>query len=94
MAKPTRSIQEINQDYFQTAAILGDLEWKMTKFPGQIEELKRKLRTIDNEMDELQKLQEKEKQQKLSKQKGIPPTSPLGVTPPGTLNDESTGLQS
>ncbi len=66
MAK-VRTLTEINQDYFQTAAILGDLVWKVCKFTGedigggQIAELKRKLRTIDTEMDEYQKQQEKNK---------------------------------
>ncbi len=65
MAK-TRTVTEINQEYFQTAAILGDLVWKVTKFTGedlgsgQIGDLKRKLRTIDNEMDKHQEEQAKE----------------------------------
>jgi len=68
MAKTTRTIQEINQDYFQTAAMLGDLIWKVSKFTGeglesgQIGDLKRKLRVIDNEMDERQKVKAKEDQ--------------------------------
>jgi hypothetical protein len=66
MAKSLRSITDINQEYFQTAAILGDLVWKVSKFTGeslgagQIDELKRKLRVIDNEMDEVQKAQAKQ----------------------------------
>jgi hypothetical protein len=71
----TRTIPEINQEYFQTAAMLGDLEWKMSKFPDQIEALKRKLRTIDNEMDELTKLQAKEEQKKKAEKSN-------GATPP------------
>lgn len=84
MAKPTRTIAEINQDYFQTAAILGDLEWKMTKFPVQIEDLKRKLRTIDNEMDELQKVQAKAQAKNGTKTETsmiTPTTEPMAETP-------------
>lgn len=78
MAKSTRTIQDINQDYFQTAAILGDLVWKVTKFTGedlgtgQIGDLKRKLRTIDNEMDEVQKEKAKEDQKKAKINTGVP----------------------
>lgn len=74
MAK-VRSLQEINQDYFQTAAILGDLVWKVSKFTGenitggQIGDLKRKLRVIDNEMDEYNKEQEKQKKAATTKAK-------------------------
>lgn len=77
MAKSARSLQEINNDYFQTAAILGDLIWKVSKFTGedlgtgQIGDLKRKLRTIDNEMDQFQLAKQKEDaaNQELSKKR-------------------------
>lgn len=68
MAKSSRTIQEINNEYFQTAAILGDLVWKVSKFTGetlgsgQINDLKRKLRIIDNEMDAFQADKQKEDQ--------------------------------
>jgi hypothetical protein len=76
MAK-VRNLEEINREYFQTAAILGDLVWKVTKFlgedlgTGQIGDLKRKLRTIDNEMDAYQL-----EQTKLAKKNPIPMTNP------------------
>ncbi len=84
MAK-TRTLQEINNDYFQTAAMLGDLTWKVVKFTGddlgtgQIGDLMRKLRTIDNEMDAYQKEQEKLK----TKSNGVPglTTSPQTEAP-------------
>jgi seryl-tRNA synthetase len=72
MAK-SRTLQDINQDYFQTAAMLGDLIWKVDKFVGnplgngQIEDLKRKLRTIDTEMDEFQ-AKEKREQEEIAKE--------------------------
>jgi hypothetical protein len=84
MAKTTRTIPEINNDYFQTAALLGDLVWKVSKFTGeemtggQIGDLKRKLRTIDNEMDEAQreKMKEDRKAAELAKKEtktaGVP----------------------
>ena len=86
-----KTLQEINQEYFQTAAMLGDLIWKVDKFeghdlgPGQIGNLKRKLQKIDKEMDEFQKEQarEQERIQKANAEKltnakangAIPPTS-------------------
>ncbi len=80
MAKTTRTIQEINNEYFQTAAMLGDLDWKVTKFEGrdlgtgQMGDLRRKLRTIDNEMDEYQKEKAKEdkKNAETAKTTGVP----------------------
>jgi hypothetical protein len=71
MPKP-RSIQEINNAYFQKAAMLGDLEWKMSKFPAQIEALKRDLRAIDNEADEAQKAQAKEQAKEQAKASNTP----------------------
>jgi len=95
MAKHIRSIQEINQDYFQTAAVLGDLVWKVSKFTGenleggQIGDLKRKLRTIDNEMDEVQKEKAKEDQKKAaSKNGGIP-----GLAPKPSESNQETAQQ-
>lgn len=64
-------MQEINNDYFQTAALLGDLEWKMSKFPDQIDELKAKLRVIDKEADFAQKSLNRE-QEKLKASTGAP----------------------
>ena len=91
MAKSTRTIQEINQEYFQTAAVLGDLIWKVDKFEGndlgsgQIGDLKRKLRTIDNEMDAVQLEQQKETQKKAKTNGGAP-----GLTlPPKTTETET-----
>ena len=55
MAK-TRSIEEIDQDYYKKVAELGDREFKMTtQFPKQIENLKRELNTLINEMEIAQK---------------------------------------
>lgn len=77
MSKP-RTIQEINNDYFQTAAMLGDLFHKFTRFTGenpydgQIGELNAKLSSIDREADLAQKLQEKTKSNGSTKV----PTSP------------------
>lgn len=98
MAK-ARTVQEINQDYFQTAATLGDLIWKVCKFTGedmgsgQIADLKRKLRTIDNEMDEYQKLQAKEQEKtKLTSPKETPKMN--GTTAPEEAPEISAGLDS
>lgn len=63
MSKP-RTIQEINNDYFQTAALLGDLEYKMHKFPDQIDSLREKLKSIDREAELAQKVQAKTEQAK------------------------------
>jgi hypothetical protein len=78
MSKP-RTIQEINNEYFQTAAMLGDLEWKMTKFPDQIDQLKAKLITIDKEADMVQKSQERDQQAKIQKAKADKDTKSNGT---------------
>ena len=68
MAKPTiRTIQQINNDYFQKAAMLGDLEWKMSKLLPQIEQIKRELKEIDEEADAYQAREERERQSRIQK---------------------------
>lgn len=63
MSKP-RTIQEINNEYYQTAAVMGDLIHKAAKFTGdfpyegQILEHNKKLNSIDREADLLQKADE------------------------------------
>ena len=72
MSKP-RTIQEINNEYFQTAAMMGDLVHKVIKFTGdnpfqgQINELNMKLNSIDKEADIYQKTEERERKAKITK---------------------------
>lgn len=73
MSKP-RTIQEINNDYFQAAAQLGDLVHKVIKFTGenpfgdgQISGFNAKLNSIDKEADIYQKSQEREQKANIQK---------------------------
>lgn len=70
----TRTIQEINNEYFQTAALLGDLVHKVIRFTGdnpfvggQITELNTKLNGIDKEADFYQKSQDRDQKVKIQK---------------------------
>ena len=72
MSKP-RTIQEINNDYFQNCAMMGDLIHKSGKFTGdfpyegQILEFHQKLKSIDKEAELVQKSQEREQKAKIQK---------------------------
>lgn len=70
----SRTIQEINNEYFQTAALVGDLVHKVIKFTGdnpfaggQIAELNAKMNSIDKEADLYQKSQERDQKTKIQK---------------------------
>jgi hypothetical protein len=69
----TRTIQEINNEYFQTAAMMGDLIHKAAKFTGdfsyegQVLELHQKLNSIDKEANFYQKSEERNQKAKIEK---------------------------
>lgn len=83
MAKP-RTVQEINNNYYQKASELGHLHWQMeVRIPKLIEKLHRELKAIDEEADmasERQRKEEKDRQLKeqMNKSKGVKdPQSPI-----------------
>ena len=65
--KITRTVQEINREYNQQAATLGHLQWQLEKIPQQMEDVKRKLRSLDGEADAAANVEIKKEQEKTAK---------------------------
>jgi hypothetical protein len=94
-----RTIPEINQDYFQNAAMLGDLIFKVDKFeghefgPGQIGDLKRNLQKIDKEMDETNKYLERERKKKMEAKTNGTQAAPTETSLPVTDDIPAPAVQ-
>jgi hypothetical protein len=72
-----RSIQEIDKDYYNKVAELGDREFKMTdEFPRQIEALKLELRKLIRESEQTRQELEKEQKKALDKAPVKQPETP------------------